>query len=188
MATPPHIEDHKERALDRQLGQFADKPRFEAMIGILAAQTQEAEDALYQLYTDTWIDVATGDALLQWGKLYRFPKAATWTDDRYRALLQAWILILLSKGSAEELIEILKRLATADVVELFTIRPAQLSLEYQASIYGTDPGWALSIPAYLQRAAAGGILIAPVIERTDQNVRYSVDGTGYSVGTYGLQL
>lgn len=188
MATPVQIEDHEARALDRVLGQFTDRPRYAALIGIMAEQTQEAEDELYKLYADTWIETATGDALLQWGKIYRFPKAPTWTDEHYRALLLAWILILLSKGSGEELITITKRLADADVVELFQIRPAQISLEYEAEIYETDAEWATSIQGYLQSAAAGGVLIGPIVERHDGNVRYSISGTGYSVGTYGMQV
>ena len=182
------ITDHEARAVARMLSQFRGKPRAEAVTGLLGARAQVWEDALWALLDECWIDTAEGAQLDQWGLLLDLVREESWTDERYRALLQAQLLVLRSTGTGDELLEILRRLAETDLVRLREYFPAQVGLRYDAIIYPDDPGWALDIVAFLQRAAAAGVSVRPVEEVHEDTLLFSTEGRGFNQGRFGTRL
>lgn len=99
------------------LAQFAGKPRLEAVLCGLLDGVQDVEDALWQLYTERWIDSAVGVQLDELGTVLAFPRAGR-TDETYRAFLRARVLVLRSDGSWPALLRILEALG----VELTSVR------------------------------------------------------------------
>lgn len=183
-----HNTEHEAAAFNRMLAFFREKPRGRAITAEIAAIGQAAEDEGWTLYDSTWLDQATGAQLDQWGKVLGHARASSWSDERYRAILEAWTLILISNGTPDEVIEILRRITASATVRLWEIFPAQVHLEYMGSITTDDPEWAADIRSYLQQAVQAGVLVDPINEFDDTTARYDIAGTGYGAGTYGTRL
>jgi len=99
------------------LGQFRDLPRFGAVLAGLLAAVQDAEYALWQLYTERAIDTGVGRQLDQVGTVVVLPRGGQ-RDETYGAFLRAWILALRSDGTWPALVRVLQAIG----IELSSVR------------------------------------------------------------------
>lgn len=113
--------------LRRLVQQFRGKPRIEALLRAIAAQTQAISDALEDLRTERWIDTAEGAQLDGLGRILGLARGA-WDDEQYRARLRVRIRILLADGTPENIIATLALLANGESVQLIETYPAELRI------------------------------------------------------------
>ncbi len=117
------IPDHGDRAVRRLLTTWQEKVRIKALIKALAAGTQELEEQSFSLIVSTGIDVATGDALDQWGEVVGEERGPL-GDNEYRRFVQARMQANRCRGTVEELIAIFKLVTGAVKVRYETSYPA----------------------------------------------------------------
>lgn len=121
----------------RQLSQFKET-NVQAILGIFLSQVQELETAIVQGLTKTYLAVATGWMLEQWGEIVGEPRPAygdAATDDNvYRGLIYARIAVNNSFGTLPDVYKIL-RLLNATKSKAKELYPATISLEYTGSMY-----------------------------------------------------
>lgn len=120
---------HVATALGRLLAQFKGKSRIEALVTAFTEQahgctTESIEDMFEQLKDDLWLGTAVGAQLDGLGDILDLERSGR-DDDDYRLWLRAWILVLRSSGTPEELITIVDLLAPdADSIDLEEQFPA----------------------------------------------------------------
>ena len=98
--------DHCAAALARLLQQFKGRPKLEATICALTTGAQDLEQAMVDTLAFRSLGTAFGAQLDRLGETLRQPRDGL-TDAAYRIILQAKVLVLSSKGHADELIAIL---------------------------------------------------------------------------------
>jgi hypothetical protein len=103
------ITDHVAQGLSHLIEQYKGKPRIEAFLTSFLEQTQELEDAIFQLI-DSNLSNATGDMLRKFGKIVGQTNPGL-NDNNYRVLIRARIAVNRSNGYPDELINILKLVA-----------------------------------------------------------------------------
>lgn len=99
---------HVERAKSRLLTQFKDKPRLEAVVEALVRQVQHLEVASWQLLVEQLLSTAAGTVLDSIGGLVGVTRPAGWNDDEMRARVRVEILVLRSRGTAGDLVGIVR--------------------------------------------------------------------------------
>ncbi len=130
MITP--IEDHVAQALSRLFGYQADYTNLRGMISILAEPVQEIEYVLYSILTDTTLDVAAGANLDLWGALLGEARNGL-EDDEYRRYILARAATRNSKGTPDEILNIIKVIAESPQdIRIFEF-PAEAKLEFAHS-------------------------------------------------------
>lgn len=135
------IDDHAERAVADLLFQFKNKPRIQALVEALAFVIQWVEDLAFDLLIETYLDVAEGYQLDQWGKIVGERRRGL-SDEDYRRFISARVLANLSAGTVDDIIEVFK-IVTGGDVHYFPHYPAGFTLE-------TTPDASLS-PALKER-------------------------------------
>lgn len=150
------ITDHVAQGLAHLIEQYKGKPRIEAFLTSFLIQTQELEDATFQLI-DSTLDNATGDMLAKFGKIVGQTNPGL-NDDNYRVLIRARIAVNRSHGYPDELINILKlvALSTGETPANITFREGHsgYALYLTSDVGDIDPDiiWGL-----LDEADAAGV-------------------------------
>lgn len=101
------VEDHGEDGVGLLIWQFRGKPRLEALLRGLLRGVQDAENGVWQVLTERWLDNAIGAQLDGIGRIVDFARAG-WDDDTYRQLLRAQILVLRSRSRWQDLAAVLE--------------------------------------------------------------------------------
>jgi hypothetical protein len=105
--------------------QFRGKERIEALATVLLTQVQEAEAALFDLYSDG-LDTATDAQLDQIGELLGRPRAGL-SDNAYRTVLRGTAKAIASSGTMPELYDIADTLLDVDfTLRAYTVATVQL--------------------------------------------------------------
>lgn len=99
------IPDHAAKAIDDLIGELR-QPRISALAEAMATGVQVSEDLTFELIVDRMLDVATGDALDQYGENVGEPRGGLSSDPEYRRFIRARIAANESGGSTDELIQI----------------------------------------------------------------------------------
>ena len=99
--------DHVTEALGNYIQRFKNKPRLMALTTAYLEQIQDLEDALFQLITDRTIETAVGPQLDGIGSIVGEDREGR-DDDDYRLAIRVRILLNLTDGTIEQVIEILK--------------------------------------------------------------------------------
>lgn len=154
-----HITDHYERGLARLLGQFKDKPRIAALLQSWLGEVQELENALWDVFINRNLDVATGDLLAKLGALVGQP-ANGMDDDQYRLFIRARIKANRSNGKARELIAIVLLVNEGDPV-VFRETIGAVHLE----TFGFEWDGHLFREQFLKGAAAAGVRLDFIFSR-----------------------
>jgi len=100
--TLTYIEDHVVQALEKQIGLFKAKAKFEGFITSYSRQIQDLEDALFQIKNIT-IDNAVGVTLDNEGSLPGELRVGR-PDTDYRLAIKAQIQINSSEGTIEDVL------------------------------------------------------------------------------------
>lgn len=112
------IASHCDEAKALFIWQFRDKPRLAALVCALLdgiygeGGVQELENVAWQCLTERWLDTGAGEQLNVIGRIVDLPRLG-WTDDAYRLLLGARILVLSSDGTWPDLVGIMSALELA---------------------------------------------------------------------------
>jgi len=115
MTTMTHKTDLVEEAKGRLIEQFRGRTNIEAVIGALAQQSQELEDAAFEVLTETTIANAVGIQLDSLGSLIGVERGGS-LDAEYRLKLQAQVLANTSDGTINELLGVLDALGATSIV------------------------------------------------------------------------
>jgi len=121
------FDDHALR-VSRFIEQWRDKPDLVAWLKTYLDQMQDIEDALFEILLERNLDDAVGVQLTILGDLVQQPRTTS-VDEDFRTAIRARILINLSSGTPEDLIQLLRLLLPAS--EAFEFRdepPAQLRM------------------------------------------------------------
>lgn len=169
---------HKTIAVDLLPGQFENSPELiklvEAFVGENEA-IQELEDVLWVLYSQRWLWFATGAALDGLGDILNEPRASD-DDEEYRDQLYLKVLINVSEGEPERLIEAVLQVTGASEVHLLDKRHATVVL------YAHELEKTLFIYRVPDVTAGGVLTVVTGSEEADVFV-FGVDrdaaGTGY---------
>jgi vacuolar-type H+-ATPase subunit E/Vma4 len=120
--------DHAVRALARLAQQFKAKPRLQAVLDNLNAQTQALEDALWQLYSERLLETAVGAQLDNLGRILDQARESA-TDDEYRVRLRARMIARRSSGTTSEVLAVFRVLLPDAALTLTSGYPAGFDLE-----------------------------------------------------------
>ena len=114
---------HVQDSLDRLLEQYKTKPRIEGLISCLVEEIQELEDVVHKLPEDLTIVTAIGIQLDLIGTIVVQDRLG-FSDTIYRSLLQAKIGENVSKSTPENIIDVVKLLTGATLVDYQEAYPA----------------------------------------------------------------
>lgn len=133
----PLIPDHAALGLSLLPMQLQGKARLEAVLEVLLEQVQQLEDALYPLLSEASVANAQGSMLDQLGRLVGEPRQAR-SDTDYRAAIALRIERNNSRGEADRLIRVLKRLTGATSVEYSEPWPGVVQLTFDGQTIPSD--------------------------------------------------
>ncbi len=147
--------EHREDGLAKLLGQFKGMPRMEAVLGAFLDQIQKIEDVLWALYTEDWIDTASGDRLDVIGAVVGEERGGA-DDDEYRSFIRARVRVNRSTGLLAELVAIVRLIQYDDLgVRAREYYPAALQIEPEEEVTVN----AHRVGAMLQDAASAGVAL-----------------------------
>lgn len=152
------ITNHVAQAKARLKEQFKEKTKYVALLEALVAPCQDIEDALWQLFSERWIDTAVGDQLDNLGTVIGQDRAGL-SDDNYRAYLRARIAANKSNGTVEDLIRITELIVNDEAAHIVVEQqfPAAVVVKVEdaaASVATSD-----ALIAFLKLAKAAGVRV-----------------------------
>ena len=158
MTTPVQQTGHAAAALSLLPGQFENSSNLRALISALVGTAvpatwtiQELENVLFELLDDRWLATAGGEQLDALGRVLGESRLSA-VDAEYRDALYLRVLINVSEGEPERLVEVLDRLADPAAVHLTQKPPAAV---YLVAITMTKD----DILGRTQEAALAGVLV-----------------------------
>lgn len=184
--------DYRSEAIGRLLASLQDKANLNALVSAFLDRCQELEDAAFPLYTQRNIDSAEGDRLDGLGELTNVPRAGR-NDDDYRLRIKAELAILLSQGTAYDLLRVYQLLISQTPLDMdfdeyypktVFIRPR----DFDSTDFDLE-----TIATLVRRAAPAGtnVQVLASFEASDDNVfKYGATGSessssnGFGNGTY----
>ena len=136
---PPPKLDHTSEALGRLIDQFDGSVSVRSLASSYVDQAQAFENVAHQLLAGRRIDIAVGDRLDGLGQIVNVPRSGRGDDyyeavsfdqrSSYRLRIRAELAVLLSQGSVEDLIAVLRLLigtGTSPDFELVEYYPKML--------------------------------------------------------------
>jgi hypothetical protein len=157
---------HQADALDRLPERHKNKTKLAALLNACTDETQNIENALWQLASERSLDIAEGEQLDVIGRILNQDRATTSDDDEYRELLRVRILVNRSSGSVPDLVRIVQALAPTASVELIQNYPASFTVWLDD--VEIDDATATLIADLLSEAKAAGIG-AQVVSLSEEN-------------------
>lgn len=158
MTTPVQQTDHEAAALALLPAQFENSTNLRALISALVGISnpvtwtiQELEDTLFNLLEDRWLSTAAGQQLDGLGEILGEGRLTS-DDNEYRDALYLRVIINVSEGEPERLIEVLRQLAAPTAVHLIIKPPASVVI---CAIELTQD----ALLARTQEAALAGVLV-----------------------------
>lgn len=106
--------DYLEQGRERLLHQFQGRPRLEAVQGVLLGQLQHVEIALWQLWAERRLPVATFDALRVLARKLGLRGYDAMIDSLLRRLALSWIRAGRSSGTPEDFLSVARLFVGAD--------------------------------------------------------------------------
>lgn len=147
------VDDHVEAGLALLIEQFRRKPRVRALLAALLWQSQQIEDAAWQVIESRLINLATGVHLDALSKLVGESREGR-DDDGYRVAVTARIAVNRSSGTIPEIVSILALIDT----DLFAVRdvgPASFRVDYREPPSTAAAGQ--EIPQLVSEARPAGV-------------------------------
>jgi hypothetical protein len=132
------------------IDQFKNQANIEAVIKAFAQQSQELEDAAFEVINDTTLDNAVGVQLDGLADIVGIERGAS-GDSELRLRIRAQILVNKSSGTIEEILEILDTLGLASIV-LAENFPAKIEI-----VIGTATLLGATAAIATNQARSGGV-------------------------------
>lgn len=172
------ITDYEQRAHDRLIWYFQNKPRLRALLGSYAEQAQELETIFWYLYSRRGISTATGVWLDVLGEIVGEPRQDR-TDEGYRSAIRVRILVNRSDGKHHQLLTIATRmLGDGANVQITEHPPASLLVRVYSDLGDVLPA---DLVRMLRSAKAGGVRL-DLIYATDPDATFMWGSTPTSAG------
>lgn len=127
------ITDYCERAINRLVEQFKNKPRLKSLICSLIEPIQTLEYTYQDLRTKRFLETAVGEQLDGIGEIVGLERQGL-TDSEYRTAIQFQVSVNSSNGEPEILIAVVKNLTGAEVVRVIELSPATIILESDGNV------------------------------------------------------
>ena len=178
MAELEHNENHVDEGLALLIMTFKGKPRIEAVLTSYLEQVQVLEDDFWEVFSNRWVDTATGIQLDRLGEIVGETRQSS-SDDEYRAFIRARIRVNRSNGKMPELVSIVSLILDGGAVTAREYYPSSIVI----GAYDALPVSARRVNRMLQRAKAGGVRIDLIYSKVD---RTSTLTFGWSGGSLGL--
>ena len=157
MSEITHIIDYETRLVDLLLGQFKTQTNWLSLFSAIFGEGQLLENTIYSLWQQRIdLTLAAGWQLDQWGKVVGIARASL-SDGAYRALIEAHLQAIRSKGTPNELLSIIDALTTASSSEILEFFPATVTVQYQGDISLTDPNRATIVLQEMTTAKSAGV-------------------------------
>lgn len=144
--------NHIERALDRLLSQYREKPNLAGWMSAFTAEVQEIEDAFFGLLLQRFLSNAVGEQLNIIGRRVGLERKGL-DDVRYRVFLRAWIRANRSSGTGDDVLEVADLALQGADITFIPSYPAAFVLEVTEAL-GED---ALTIASLISRARLAGV-------------------------------
>lgn len=142
MGVPTQITDHASGALLRLLAQYRDKPLLAGVLNVLNGQTQQIEDALYDLLTERTLANAVGAQLDVIGKIVGEPRGDSVDDAEYRVRIEARVAANNAQGTLDDIFSVFDVLLPSADLSIVQYFPAGFVLDLGESV---DPD---KVPLY----------------------------------------
>lgn len=123
-----YISDHVAKAKDRLIQQYKGKPKIEGVIEAVVAPIQDIEDVLEQLKIERWIDTAVGVQLDKIGTIVGAAREIGQSDEDFRLVIKAQIIMNLNQGTPEEIIGAAKFFIGAAFIWYLEVYPAAVDI------------------------------------------------------------
>jgi len=151
------VTDEADRAMARLVSQFRGRERIELLIRLLADEAQPALDAFEDIKAKRSLVDAEGAQLDAIGALYRFPRDGL-LDAEYRPLLQAFAVLVSSRGRPQDLIRTLETMDDGHApssLRLVEHHPAGMIMT--ATVEDGDQRYGEKMGRLLRRQKAAGV-------------------------------
>lgn len=175
--------DLLEEAIERVVEQFKGKEKFEALVTALTDQATAVQTALLGILNDTNIATVTGDQLDGLGAIVgeeRFGR----DDDAYRLAIRARIILNFSRGTADDIINLIRALIGNYTVKIREYFPASFIAEVIEEVDTAEltPATLATVGALIDEAR-GAAIGSDVLFHVETPFRYD-SGPGYDLGEY----
>ncbi len=174
--------DHFGEAKELSPEQLKGKTNWELLIEMFSDQFQELETATHDLVTRS-VDTSTGDALEVFGKIVTQPKQG-YSDDEYRRRIRARIAVNKSKGTWEELVNILRLIVNDTDVQIVGELQGRMTVSYRMEGALTTTTTYLSAVEFLVAAVNAGERV--ILESNTREFPLTFGPVALSVGTTGI--
>lgn len=124
-------EFHAEEAISHLIELFKHGPRNQELLRVIGLQIQELENTSAEVFVGFYVDTATGDQLDILGRIVGETRQGR-NDDDYRAAVKVRILVNLSDGKAEQMLEISRAMIPGATVQLQEVYPMTVRFEFSA--------------------------------------------------------
>lgn len=173
------IDNHKEAAIERLISQYKQAENLKSILNCFNEQTQDLEDATYDLFLGRWVDVAQGTVLDDFGTIVGQDRLG-FDDDFYRILIYVKMGANISQGETERVIDVYKIITRATIAQLQEAFPAGVTLLSNGTI---NPITAQFIYQQLQQVVGAGIRIDRIGEFSDRPFGFAGAPTALGFGT-----
>lgn len=112
MSAPVENNDRQTTAAALLIDIFREKPQFLKLLSSYVAETQELENALFELGDAFWVNTAVGAQLDGIGEIVGIARDGA-DDTTYRIRIKARVLINLSSGTPNEILTLVRALLPA---------------------------------------------------------------------------
>lgn len=160
-------------AINRLAEQYKQSDNIKVIVTALVDQWQDFEDAIYQMDRDQFLDNAEGTQLDSFGTIVDLGRQG-FDDDFYRTLLRVKIGQNVSRGEPFRIINILKLLTGATLVQYQNLGDGKILLAMDTTI---PAGQVDLFYANMQRVVLAGVRIDHIVS-FDPDESFSFDGTG----------
>lgn len=115
--------EHVEKALARVVEQFKTSPRLNALLSLFAERDQLVDDQFWELYTERWVDTATGVQLDALGGIVGQEREGR-DDATFRLWISARVVANRSNGHPDDTLRILELISAGADYSLEETPPA----------------------------------------------------------------
>jgi len=180
---------HTVTGLDRMLDQFDGSVNLRLLASSYLDQAQSFEDVAYQLINARSLAIVSGDRLDGLGQIVNVPRNGR-TDEDYRLRIRAELAILLSQGTTEDLIGVLRLLlglSSPPDIQIDEYYPKSIFMRARDFIVTEDPDM---VTALLRRAASAATNLQFIYTTTESDdddlFRFSdTNGTSETSSSHG---
>jgi alpha-D-ribose 1-methylphosphonate 5-triphosphate synthase subunit PhnG len=169
-------------AQDNLIDQFKDHTNIDAIVKAFAQQSQDLENAAFEVLLETTLADAIGIQLDNLGTIVGVERGGR-NDADYRVRIGAQILLNTASGTIEELLALAVALGATTDVLLREVQPAKIEIEVDIPITN-----GAEIGAVMGQAKAGGVGFSFTWYESATPFKFDTSGQGFDQGEFGEMI